>query len=153
MRSFEPSDFSDEESLPQVLVQSSILRPCPFLIRPKTNQICSITATSVGVDCKHSLPLTTLCLTSTTEINVIVRPPVLNQKWDILKICDVASGRTDGHGIYPQRDGRKSYNHWTSVYTINRIGRVCSGHFPSTLKSSAPDWIRTNSREKFLLLL
>ena len=104
-----------------------------------TFNVCSITAIAAGVDCKHSLPLTAVCLASTAKLNIVVRPPVLNRKRNIPKICDIASGRTDCDGIYPQRDGKKSNNHWTSIDTINRMGRACLGHFPSTLKSSSPD--------------
>ena len=72
---------------------------------------CSITATAAGVDCKHSQPLTTLYLASIAKLNIVVKPPVMNRKRDIPKICDVSSCRTDCHGIYPQRDGKKSNNH------------------------------------------
>ena len=116
------------------------------LVAPTVLSSCRITAIAAGVDCKHSLRLTTLSLGSTAKLNIVVKPPVLNRKRDIPKICDVASGRTDCFGIYPQRDGKKSNNHWTSIYKINRMDRVCPGHFSSTLKSSSTDWVRTSSR-------
>ena len=103
------------------------------------------------VDCKNSHLLTTLRLASVAKLNAVVRPPVLNRKRYIPKICDGASGRTDCHGIYPQRDGKKSNNHWISIYTINRMGRVCPGFFPSTLNSGSPDWVRTSSRENLFV--
>ena len=123
------------------------------LISITTNfEWCSIKAIAAGVDCEHSPLLTTLHFACTAKLNIVVRPPVLNRKRDIPKFCDVASGRTDCRGTYPQRDD-KSNNHLTSIYTINRMGRVCPGNFPSTLKSSIPDWVRTSSREKLLSLL
>ena len=55
-------------------------------------ELCSITPISAGVDCRHSLPLTTLRLASKAKLNLVVRPPVLNWKRNIPMICDVASG-------------------------------------------------------------
>ena len=74
---------------------------------PKCMGLFSITATAAGVGCEHSPLLTTLHLASTAKLNIVVRPPVLNRKRDIPKICDVASGRTEGcTGLVAQDDIR-----------------------------------------------
>ena len=78
----------------------SITREESLWLLEKNSSKCSITAIAAGVDCKQSLQPMMLRLASATKLNVVVRPPKLNWKRDISKICDAASDRTNCHGMY-----------------------------------------------------